>query len=105
MDPSTASCLSQKQQSGDNGSDGHLANSRNDKDDRGPRYVLCSTAPKPPRRAHGDSPLTPCTGNSYGACPVSTRTEQKQQYLFKGMRGCYLYLFMCVHVCVGGHGG
>ncbi|XP_026634505.1 dynein assembly factor 1, axonemal isoform X2 [Microtus ochrogaster] len=39
VDPSTASCQSQQQQSGDSGSDDHLANSRNDKDDRGPRMT------------------------------------------------------------------
>lgn len=80
MDPSTASCQSQQQQSGDSqsgdsGSDGHLANSRNDKDDRGPRYVLCSTAPKPPRRVRGDSPLTPAQG---------TATEPAQLVLEQG---------------------
>lgn len=72
--PSTTSCQSQKQQSGDSRLDCRSGYARNDRDDRGPRFVLCGLVVPSYQGVHSDSPLVPCSDNSWGTCPVINRT-------------------------------
>lgn len=52
--PCTTSCPGQQQPSGDNGSDGLFSHSRDDRDDQGPRCVLCRTSGRLPKKVPGE---------------------------------------------------